>query len=292
MALKDMVAKKKATVERVKPTPYSLADDSSAPPKLALYSHTGQGKTFMLNGMVQNGERVCVMSTDFGTNGLASVKNELKRLGKTDLLGNIRGIDLNDYEDIESFWLNPQEFMPDLAEFRPTVMCWDGFSSFNVDIVDEYVLKHAPGAENAGELRYSGLTHTQQDWAGTKRGTVRTLRKFLGCQIPGVPPMAKYLTCLEAAKADLDQLTGKPQKHPLIQGSARGLFGPAFDIILQAYSEEKDGGVKYFYRCSGDEKYLVKSRGYPLRPVEDADPYRIWKIIRETGGGFAQEVKG
>jgi hypothetical protein len=292
MALKDLVKDKKATTERVRPVSYSLADEGIAPPKLALYGHTGTGKTFMLVGMLLNGERVMAMSTDFGTNGLSSVKNELKKRGRTDLLANVRGIDLMKYDDVEDFWINPLDFIPDIVDFQPTLAMWDGFSSFNIDIVDEYVLSHAPGAENAGELRHVGLTHTQQDWAGTKRATVRNLRRFLNCQIPGVRPMAKYLTCLEAAKAELDQLTGKPQKHPLIHGTGRGLFGPAFDIIMQAYSEEKDGGVKYFYRCSGDEKYLTKTRGYPLKTIEDADPVRIWKIIRETGGGFAEEVKG
>jgi hypothetical protein len=292
MALKDMVAKKKATVERARPQSYSLADETAAPPKVASYSFPGKGKTFLLIGMLLNGERVFVLSTDFGSNGLATVRNELKRIGRSDLLVNVRGIDLSDYDDIEQFCLTPSEFAPGIAEWKPTVMTWDGFTSFNVDIVDEHILKHTPGAENAGELRYAGFTHTQQDWSGTKRGTVRTLRKFLASSIPDVPPMAKYVTCLEAPKADIDPLTGKPQRHPLIQGSARGLFGPGFDVITQMYSEDQDGKIKYFYRFEGDEKYLVKSRGYPLKPVEEADPVRIWKIIRETGGGFAEEVKG
>jgi hypothetical protein len=290
MALKDLVTAKKAAVERVRPASYSLADDDVAPPKVAFYGHSGNGKTFLIVGMLLNGEKVFVASTDFG-NGLATVKNELRRIARLDLLANVRGIDLKSYDDVEDFWINPLEFVADLVDWKPTVMVWDGFTSFNVDIVDEYVLSHAPGADNAGQLRHAGLTHTQQDWAGTKRATVRNLRRFLSCQIPGVPPMAKYLTCLEAAKAELDQLTGKPQKHPLIHGTGRALFGPAFDIIMQCFSEEKDGKVEYFYRGSGDEKYLVKTRGYPLKTIEPADPVRIWKIIRETGGGFAEEVK-
>jgi hypothetical protein len=72
----------------------------------------------------------------------------------------------------------------------------------------------------------------------------------------------------------------------LVQGGARKLMGGGFDVVLVASSKETDKGVEYFYRCKGDtSKYLVKSRGYDLAAIEPADPERVWKIIRATGGG-------
>jgi hypothetical protein len=62
-------------------------------------------------------------------------------------------------------------------------------------------------------------------------------------------------------------------------------MGPAFDVIMESYKETKDGEVKYYYRCNGDsEKYLLKSRGYDLKPVEPADGPRVWNVIKSTGG--------
>jgi hypothetical protein len=292
----DRLQKAKAAAaaggDKPRPKAYSLADEEADAPKIMLYGPSGVGKSFFLLGPILAGERVFVLSTDFGTNGLITIKNELKRLGRRDLLKNLRGIDLNTYEDVESLFENPLELVPDFYQFDPGVIAWEGFSYFNGTILDEYILKHAPGAANAGELRQSGFTHTTQDWQGMHRGTMRPLGKFFALQTLTRRP-AKILTCMERGDLDVNELSGnKAEKTVLVQGGARKQMGGGFDVIMVAASKETSEGVEYFYRCKGDSsKYLVKARGYNLQPIEPADPERIWRVIRAEGGGKSDEVK-
>jgi hypothetical protein len=237
--------------------------------------------------MLEAGERVLVMSSDFGSNGLKTVKNELKRRGKSDLVKNLRVIDVSTYEDVVGFFEAPTDYFPEICEFDPTVFVWEGFSSFNVDMLDEYILSMAPGADNAGEMRHQGWTHTKQDWQGMKRGTVRTVRKFLAFVLPNGKRLAKVLTALEA-QPDVNDLTQKTERSVLVHGTGKSLMGPAFDAIFQTFKEEKDGKVNFFYRTAG-EKVLTKSRGYQLKPVEEGDPTRLWKIL--TGKQGQQDEK-
>jgi hypothetical protein len=303
--LKAAKARAAAGSNRPKPRSYTLADNDSAPPKVMIYAHSGCGKTYFIIGLLLYGERVFVLSTDFGSNGLATVKNALKKMARfydpateqwtaagNEILSRVRAIDLATYRDIVDFLDNPVEFVPDLDEWAPTVFMWEGFTTFNVDILDEHILSFAPGAENAGDLRYEGFTHTKQDWQGMKRGTVRPVRKFMALTLPNGKPMAKILTALESGGAEINSLTQKAEKTALVHGTGRALMGPAFDVILEAFKTTKDNETKYFYRCEGDsDKYLVKSRGYDLKPIEDADPERVWRRIRAAGGGAGDRQK-
>jgi hypothetical protein len=158
-------------------------------------------------------------------------------------------------------------------------LTWEGFTSFNVDILDEYILSMAPGAENAGEMRHEGWTHTKQDFQGIKRGTMRAIRKFLAFTLPSGKRLHKILTCLES-KPQVNDLTQRTERGPLVHGSGRDLMNVGFDAIMECFREEKDGAVRFYYRCSGSsEKFVLKNRGFDLRPVEDADPVKIWEIL-------------
>ena len=278
--LNEAKERAKAAAQRPRPQAYSLTE--SDPTKLLVYGHSGSGKTFVIVGCLIHGERVLVLSTDFGSNGLKTVKNELRKRGKLNLLNNLRVLDLASYEDIEAFLKDPTPFVPDLAEFDPTVLVWEGFSTFNIDILDEYILSHAPSAEGAGELRRAGLAHNKQDWQGMKRGTVRGLRYFFAFVLPNGKQVHKILTCLEA-QPETDELTQKTQRSVLVHGTGKSLMAPGFDVIIEVFKEEsKDGLVNYFYRCDGDsQKYLLKNRGFELKPVEPADPVRLWSILTD-----------
>ncbi len=273
------------TPTKARPQAYKLHADQSDPLKLMIYGHSGTGKTFFLIGPLLCGERLLVLSSDFGSNGLQTVKAELQKRGKLELLNNMMVVDLSNYEDILEFLENPIAFVPDLEKFDPTLLSWEGFSSFNVDILDEYILGFAPGAENAGELRYAGMTHTQQDWQGMKRGTVRAIRKFMAFTMPNGKRLHKILTCLES-RPETNKITQETQKGALIHGTGKDLLGPAFDAIFETYKEQdKDtDSIQYLYRCEGaSSKFLVKSRGFGLQPCEKAEPERIWTHL--TNGG-------
>jgi len=289
----SLVDKMKAAKERAKagaakkpkPQEFTLDAEGTDPIRLALFGQIASGKTFFIVGLLLEGERVFVLSTDFGGNGLITIKNELKRLGRPELLKNLRALDLADYEDLANFWENPLEFAPSIAEFDPTVFVWEGITSFVIDTLDEYILGHAPGADKSGELRHAGFTHTQQDWQGMKRGTMRPMRRFQSFIVNEGHVMHKIATFHES-KMENNDLTNKSEKGPYVQGSAKTLVTGGFDVVLQCFKEEKGEDVAYKYRAVGaSDKYAVKNRGFQgIKGVMDADPVKVWRILtnRET----------
>jgi hypothetical protein len=222
------------------------------------------------------------MSTDFGGNGLLAVRNALREMGREDLFANLMNVDISEYKDAIELLEEPQLYFPDLAEFDPTVFFWEGFSTFNVDLLDEETEKDKTltGA-NEGD-RYA-------HWGDIKRGTTRAMRKFFGMRLPSGKRLHKIMTFVEA-KADVNKLTNETEKAPMIQGSAKELVTGGFDIVLNCYSEEVIGPDKkvdyrYFYRNKGASgKYAVKNRGFKLQPIEPAEPARIWKILTQQEG--------
>lgn len=274
-------ARAKGATARHRPAPYNLNAEGDDPVKLMLFGHLASGKTYFIIGLLLSGERVYVLSSDFGGNGLLTVKNALKSIGRLDLLKNIRGLDVSTYDDVIDFLENPVAFDAEIEKFDPTAFMWEGFSSFNIDILDEYILSMAPGANNAGDLRHAGFTHTQQDWQGMKRGTLRALRKALAFSLPSGKRIHKIVTAHQS-KPTNNELTNQTERGPLIQSSARDLAGGGFDVILQCYKEEEKETkeVKHFYRCTGaSDKFSVKNRGFQLKAVMEADPEKVWKIL-------------
>lgn len=271
---------KSATSKRPKPKEFTLDPNGANLVKLALFGHMNSGKTFFFLGPLLEGERVFIVSTDFGGNGLVTLVNELKRLGRPDLVANIRGIDLNEYDDVVDFWKNPLEYAPSLTDFKPTVVGWEGISPFQMVIVDEYILSHAPGADKSGELRHAGFTHTQQDWQGMKRGLMRPLDAFVAFTLPDGSRPHKIATFHES-KFENNEQTNKTEKGVYLQGAAKSLATGGFDVVLQCFSEEdKEGNVEYKYRAKGaSEKYAVKNRGFDIKGVFTADPQKVWRKL-------------
>jgi hypothetical protein len=280
-------AKERASVASKRPRPqaFKLSADDADPVKLMLFGPIASGKTFFIVGLLLEGERVFVVSTDFGGNGLITVKNELRRLGRLDLLPNIQGVDPAQYEDLADFWEKPLEFAPEILTFDPTVIMWEGISAFNIDMLDEYILTMAPGAEKSGELRHAGFTHTQQDWQGMKRGTMRQLRNFIAFTLPNGKRLHKIATAHES-KSQNNELTNKTEKGPLIQGSARDLATGGFDVVLQCFKEDKGEEIAYKYRAVGaSDKHAVKNRGFNIKGVMEADPQKVWRILTNKESG-------
>ena len=283
--LKASKAKTAVAAGKAKPKPRTMGDVGATPVKLGIYGHTGTGKTHMLLGPLNENERLYVLSADFGSNGLITLENYYRKFFPDklkDAMARVRFLELDSYTDTEGFLLSPRDYDSEIEGYDPTVLAFEGFSSFNIDILDEHILSYAPGADGAGELRKAGFTHTQQDWQGMKRGTLRVLRYFLGWQL--TKPVHKILTSLESAP-DVNDLTNKTERTMLIHGTARNLMGPAFDVIIECSKKEGAEGMEWFYRCDGaSDKFLVKGRGFPLLPMERADPVHLWKVLKREEG--------
>jgi hypothetical protein len=255
---------------RPKPQATKLGEDSLS--KTGIFGPLGSGKSLFLLGPLLCGERIFGMSTDFGGNGLVSVKNALRDANREDLFNNLMNVDISNYKDAIELLESPESFFPDLAEFDPTVFFWEGFSTFNNDLLDEET-------ETNKDMHGLGEGDKYAHWYDVKRATLRTIRKFFALRLPAGKPLHKVMTFVEA-KADVNDLTNVTEKAPMIQGSAKDLISGGFDVVLNCYCEEKDSTFKYFYRCKGASgKYAVKNRGFKLQPTEEANPERVWKII-------------
>jgi hypothetical protein len=257
--------------KRPKPQAYKLKGDDDMTKSL-VFGPLGSGKTFFALGPLLCGERLLVLSTDFGGNGLITLANRLKKLGKVELLDNILNLDVAEYEDVIAFYEDPLSYVPDLMAFKPTVHLWEGFSTFNNDLLDEY-------SDKNDEFR--DVTEGFAHWYDIKRATLRALRKFFGFTLPDGTRIHKIMTSLEG-KAQINKMTNESEKAPLVQTGARDFVGGGFDVVFNCYKEEdKNGHEEFFYRCAGaSSKYAVKNRDFDLKPIEKAEPERIWKVLK------------
>jgi hypothetical protein len=281
--LKELIKPRKK--EALKPTAYKLSEPRAQWLKVLLYGHIGTGKTEALSGLLLNGERLAVITTDFGGNGMRTITERMKQLGRQELLDNVYGVDLTEYLHVTEFLKDPKSFLPDLDSFDPTVLVWEGFSNFQLTLLDEYILSFE-SAESDAALRSEGLFATRQDWAGMKRGTMRALNAFLNLHGPN-RTWHKFVTCHEAKPA-MEEATKKIQSSALLQGAAQTMIGGAFDLVIQTFIKENAAGKpEYFYRLQPGEKATAKVRGFKVEPVEAANMENLWK--RLTGENNAQK---
>ncbi len=268
-------AKPAAPKGRTIPRGFSLNQKGlSAAPSLGLFGRGGTGKTLALVGPLLAGEKLVGASSDFGGDGLDTVIGHMQHLGKGELLENLLNVNLTDWNDIAAFARDPRPFFSDfdLDAWGPTVVFLEGYSSAQLISLEEELVKDDMGLPE------------QRDWNKVKRNTLRVLVRLKDLQI-GDKPQAKIVTFLENTKED-DQ--SKVVTGPLIQGAARDLMMPAFDLMVRTH-KSKDG--KYHYTFRGPtEKLNVKSRERRGVPDEvEADPLQLWKALRDPG--YKWEVK-
>lgn len=252
--------------DRVIPRGFSLsARKGGAAPSLGVFGQGGTGKTLTLAGALLAGERCVGASSDFGSDGLETIVGYLESRGKGELLENLLNVTLPDWDDLAKFAMNPQDFFDqDLAAFAPTVQYLEGYSSAQLIGLEEKLVVDDMGLPE------------QRDWNKVKRNTLRILVRFLGNQI-GDTPQAKLVTFLENVKED--EQTNKTVIGPLIQGAARNLMMPAFDIMMRT-SRDKTGYV-YTFR-DDSSKVNVKIRARDKTPDEvKADPEQLWALVRD-----------
>lgn len=255
-------------------------DKDSGYSKIALVGPTGTGKTRTVKGLLENGERVFVVSTDYGGSGLDTVRNELRREGKTDLLENLTEIEINSHEVLCDFIEDPQIVSINGLSFwdwSPTVLFWDGVSNWQMNILDEYILDMRPGTQGSSEARLKGLRAEQQDWDSIRRGTARTIHAFMGIHGPS-SKVHKFLTFYEKEPEE-DKATGEYTRAPMLQGGAKAFTPGAFDLIIYTQRVGKGENIAYEY-VMNSTKHRTKTRGYAFRDREPADMKVLWAEIQ------------
>lgn len=267
---------KKAEIKRInRPRPQAKKMGKTKFRKVLGFGLLGSGKTYLMDGPLELGERVFVASADFGGNGLVSVENAFAKKNLTTVYeNNIMNVNLGNYEEVIEFFDQPILYAPDIVDFDPTVLFFDGFSTFNNDYIDEYSEDPDSGFRGLGDGDKFG------HWYDVKRATLRGLRKFFAFTLPNGKEVHKIMTTLQA-KPDTNEMTQKTEVMPMIQGGAKEFTVGGFDVVLNCFRDEDENGKETFwYRFGGDgSKYAVKNRGFDLKGKMPADPVKLWKVL-------------
>lgn len=296
---KFVSAGKKTGADKPKrPQAKKLSDTSDRYIKLGLYGDYGTGKTFALADLIEKyGLKVLVLSTDIGGDGLNSLIAELKRRGRSDLVDtHVRNLTLDNYDDVADFLQNPEEFFPEIYEWDPDLIAWDGFSNFQQNHVSDYVMTLDTVFTREGDL------NTQKYWGEIRSATSKNLNRFFYMSNTRtgrrwhkfvtmlVTDVGKEEKLLEATTEAERQKVKKEVKAPYIQGSAAKLLGPAFDFFARTDTKRvqdgttEDGKTKFrtdfVYHVAPSEKQKAKVRGVQFPPIIPGNMGEVWgKLI-------------
>ena len=261
--------------------------------KLEIYGAWGSGKTFVIKGLLESGLKVLVVTTDMGGSGLNSIKIPLRREGKGELLANLREVVLDSDEEVQAFVSHPETFFPEIYEWDPDFLFWDGWGSWQqIQLMER--IGSMPTQRKGGELPEAveeGLKMEMDQWGMIKIGTTRTTHKF--CALHNKTngkPWNKILTAQEgfkSVKVGDSASVLKETKLPLLQGSGGILSGGAFDLIIRTRKDtvEEKGKIidKFKYEIRG-ENQISKVRGFELPATMDADFGKLWTMLSEQMG--------
>ena len=290
-----------AKMDAVMPRAGAGFDDN----KLMLFGDPGSGKTSFLTDLVDTfDEKLLVISTEQGGGGLITVANELEARGKIEKFhSNVFSIDLADYRQVlEIFLLDPDpdtgkkiprlyRFYPELREFRPTVLVWEGLTNFQQALVNlELLGEKEMEMEEKERWAY---------WGTMKTTTFRIHHDFLSCTDPDYQ-WHHILTIHETEDAERDG-KGKVTKvlgvKPEIQGGGTRAIYQAYNLIVRTVKRRIDVPLKgietsyeYITKAKATEEW-EKCRGYELPPSFPADSARVWNELNRVRDLMQKEKK-
>lgn len=248
--------------------------------KIMVFGEPGSGKTDAIVGFLLAGLKIFVLTTDLGGSGLITVSNRLKALDREDLLANIKNVDLNEVPHIITFLEHPEKVYPEIYEFDPDMLVWEGFSFFQTVVLDEYVLETEQIGKSEIELRDKGLFAVQTDWNAMRRGAMRYSNKFLQMHNKQTGQLwHKYMTFQEDMperdKEGKELSTYK--RKPLLYTAANTLMRAGFDLVIHmAVLQGSQGKIDYKYRTQSSPTLYAKNRGMAILPEEPADMQALW----------------
>lgn len=258
-------------------------DDSRARHcNIQVFGPWGSGKTYMNIGALRLGMKVLAITTDFGHGGFETIYNYFAdNPSEAHLLANFREVAL-DYEGITQFVRDPCSIFPDIYEFDPDLIFWDGGSAFQQVDLEEYIGSFDPlrsekkGGESAiSEQRKTGLFLEQSDWSLVRNGTIRPIVRFLALHNERTGKRwSKVFTCAEESKEDKNN-PNAAKTGPLMHTAARKIVGGGFDIILETVRKDYGDSSEYVYISRGAD-LMTKQRGYGLPTEMPADFAELW----------------
>lgn len=216
---------------------------------LLAYGEMGTGKTKIAIDLLLLGMRVQMIDTDFGGIGPETIRNYfIDHPEQMDLYdNNFRSVSL-DVPGLMSFCRKPDSIVPDIYEWGPDALFWDGMSAYQQGDLE-------------ADLCNDDFKRDDTDfsvWRGSRNGTIFPLMKLLKQHNSQTgKPWNKVVTLLEdervdkrksASKAEKkegsDIIAGSERKGPMLNTTARDLAGAGFSIVLRCY-RDKTHAFKY-----------------------------------------------
>jgi hypothetical protein len=259
--------------------------------KLLFFGGPGTGKTYITKDLLELGFKVLVITTDLGGDGLKSVIIPMRREGTWDLLkSNLRSVEIEGYDDVEAFISAPETSIPDIYEWDPDFVIWDGISGWQVIDVGEKIGDYAV-SDKASDAERDGLQMNIQKWGQIQRATLRGLANFTAMKNKKTGRQwDKIGTCLEAIKSKGGGQGGFVEtREPLVQGGAGKHITGVFDMIVRTSITssplDEDGSKReYHYILQGHQNLAAKVRGFAFPPKMKADGKELIVSIFEQLG--------
>lgn len=264
--------------------------------KLLFFGNPGSGKTFVVKSLLELGFKVLVATTDVGGDGLNAVIIPMRAAGTWDTYKkNLRSIELSGYDEVKDFFVVPENSFPDIYEWDPDFIFWDGLSGWQQIDVSTYVGNMSPeraGGKGVSDARESGLQFEQADWGQVRNATVRGVDDFCSMRNKKTGRMwNKIATSHEAVKSKGAAAGGgfKEGLEPLLQGAGGRIILGAFDLVARTtiVSDplDEDGSKRqYFYILQPHQNLAAKVRGFNLAPKMEADAKKlITELYRQAG---------
>lgn len=264
--------------------------------KILLFGPSASGKTFGLVDLIAHGERLLVISTEQGGNGLDTVRNELARRGTPELFEErVRILDPKTHEQTQRLFsktkvdgkYQPQLYFdyPEIKDFRPTTLVWEGLTDFQ----DTQVHRHLVGDQDIADV-YADARHY---WGDLGKHTSLMHGDFLNLTDPDYD-WNHILTVHEKevwATDDKGNRVKGATKPLKITYKLSGSFDPkaAYDLVIRVRRDTKTDlsnpmgaplVIHTYQVTAGAEKADVKKRGYDLPDEFPADMVRVWKQVK------------
>lgn len=286
----------KPIVQRAPPkTASNLSIQKLPSTKLLFFGQSGSGKTYVIVELLRLGVKVLLLSSDLGGSGTETVINAAlnqypELLDENGTFSNLKEFIADSYDDVEKFITKPEEACPDIWEFNPDVIFWDGFSNFQTSLLLEKVLDltNHKRDDAISDARKEGFQAEAADWGMVKTRTYSFLNAFGAIHNPFTKKVPiKIVTCMMEAKLKgTGNITEGSKvtetRAPKVVGDARiglpGFFSMIIQTKVTALNGEDKGKRKYTYVTQGHEGLNSKNRGFDV-PVETESFSDIWDAV-------------
>lgn len=256
----------------------TLAEDRSC--HIMFFGAQGSGKTRVVVDLLRLGLKVLAIRTDFGGAGFETVYNYfVDKPAEAHLLENLLEVSL-DFDGVLAFTRDPATIVPNINDFDPDFVFWDGLTSYQENDVEHEISK--PGDEILRE------DSTWKDWRSSRNATVFPLDDFLRLKGTSGKPWHKVVTTLEDKKGEYKMekgfngqmervlVAGTEKIGPMLHTSARKIASAGFSIVIRTVVENIGGKEAFKYQTKGFD-LMVKDRGYGLDASMPADFEKIWR---------------